>query len=178
LPPEIEEKTDLPEVAELDTTPVPEPIPEEIAPVTHVEPEPEQPEPEDDGSKKGGWFSRLTSGLTKSTTKITQGITDLVTKKKLDQDALDELEEVLISADLGPVTAMKVVEDFSKDRFGKDISEDEIKEALSASITKILEPVAIPLAIKKPEDGSPFVILTCGVNGAGKTRRWKMALIS
>lgn len=160
IPPEIEEKLDLPEVEELETAPVPEHTP--------IEDRTEAKELADD-SKEGGWFSRLTSGLTKSTTKITQGITDLVTKKKLDQDALDELEEVLISADLGPTTAMKVVEDFSKDRFGKDISEDEIKSALAESITKILTPVATPLEIDKPADGTPFVILTCGVNGAGKT---------
>lgn len=116
----------------------------------------------------GGWLSRLTSGLTKSSTKITQGLSDLLTKKRLDQEMLDELEEVLISADLGPKTAMKVVEDFAAGRFGKDISEEEIKAALAESIAKILGPVAQPLDIEKPENG-PFVILVCGVNGAGKT---------
>jgi len=89
-------------------------------------------------------------------------------KKKLDQDALDDLEDALIEADLGPSTAAKIVEDFSKDRFGKDISEEEIREALAESMTTILEPVAKPLEIKKPQNG-PYVILVCGVNGAGKT---------
>ena len=121
-----------------------------------------------DDSEEGGWFSRLTSGLTKSSTKISTGITDLLTKKKLDQDTLDELEEILISADLGPATAAKVIADFSHDRFGKDIDEEEIREALAASIAKILEPVAKPLFITPPENG-PFTILVCGVNGVGKT---------
>ncbi len=121
-----------------------------------------------DDSNEGGWLSRLTSGLSKSTNKITKGLGDLVTKKKLDQEMLDELEELLISADLGPKTAMKVVEDFSQDRFGKDISAEEVQEALAESIAKILGPVAKPFKIEKPADG-PFVILMCGVNGAGKT---------
>ena len=125
-------------------------------------------EDEQDDSEEGGWFSRLTSGLSKSSNKITQGLTDLITKKKLDQDALDELEEVLITADLGPQTAAKVIEYFAKDRFGKDISEEEIREALALSIEKILAPVAKPIQIHKPENG-PFVIVVCGVNGAGKT---------
>lgn len=121
-----------------------------------------------DHSEEGGWLSRLTRGLSKSTNKITQGLSDLAFKKKLDQDMLDELEEVLIAADLGPKTAAHLIQDFSKDRFGKDISEQEIREALAGSIAKILEPIARQLEIKKPTEG-PFVILVCGVNGVGKT---------
>ncbi len=125
-------------------------------------------EPETEQNEQGGWLSRMTSGLSKSTNKITGGITDVLTKKKLDQDALDALEEVLIEADLGPKTAAKIIAEFSKDRFGKDISEEEIREALAETIAAILEPVAQGLEIKKPE-GAPFVILMTGVNGAGKT---------
>jgi len=163
LTPEIEhEVNDEPDVEileEIDEAPVPAHTP--------IADEKEQEELADD-SEEGGWLSRLTSGLSKSTKKMTQGITDLVTKKKLDEEALEELEDILIAADLGPQTAMKIVEDFSKTRFGKDIAEDEIKEALSEGITAILDPVAKPLEIKKPANG-PFVILVCGVNGAGKT---------
>ena len=144
---------------ELETEPVPE----------HTEAEDVQEAEElEDHSQEGGWLSRLTSGLSKSTSKITTGLTDLVTKKKLDQDMLDSLEEVLIEADLGPKTAMKVIEDFSEGRFGKDLEEGEIREALAESIAKILAPVARPLEIRKPAEG-PFVVLMCGVNGAGKT---------
>jgi fused signal recognition particle receptor len=119
--------------------------------------------------QKGGWFSRLSGGLSKSSRKIGQGLRDVITKRKLDGEALEQLEDLLISADLGPRTAAKVVEDFSRERFGKEIGEDEIREALAESIAKILEPVAGELQMKKPEDGKPFVVLVCGVNGVGKT---------
>lgn len=121
-----------------------------------------------DHTEEGGWLSRLTQGLTKSSTKITKGISELVTKRKLDQATLEQLEEVLITADLGPKTAAKVIEHFSRDRFGKDIEESEIRDALAESVTDILIPVAKELTFEKPESG-PFVLLVCGVNGAGKT---------
>lgn len=114
------------------------------------------------------WVSRMGLGLSKSSAKLGQGITDLITKKKLDQETLDALEELLITADLGPTTAAKVIADFSRDRFGKDLEESEIRAALSASISNILDPVARPLDFTKPENG-PLVVLVCGVNGAGKT---------
>lgn len=127
------------------------------------------PPPAREGDRPGEtWVSRLGWGLSKSSAKLGQGIADLITKKKLDQDTLDALEEVLITADLGPQTAAKVIADFSKDRFGKDLDEHEIRAALSSSISTILGPVARPLAFTKPEIG-PFVVLVCGVNGAGKT---------
>ena len=142
----------------------------EVAPTPKHTPIADAQEAEDlsDHSDEGGWLSRLTSGLSKSTNKITTGISDVLTKKKLDQEALDSLEDVLIEADLGPKTAAKVIENFSKDRFGKDISEEEIKEALADTIAEILEPVAKPLTIEKPDNG-PYVILMAGVNGVGKT---------
>lgn len=123
---------------------------------------------ENDHSNEGGWFSRLTNSLGKSSSKITKNLSDIITKSKLDQGALDSLEDILIEADLGPKTAARIIQDFSKDRFGKDISEEEIKEALAQSMTKILEPVAKPLVIDTAA-GTPYVILICGVNGAGKT---------
>lgn len=142
---------------ELDETPVPDHTPIEDA---------KEQEELKDHSSEAGWFSRLTQGLTRSTQKITQGLTDIITKTRLDQEALDRLEELLIAADLGPKTAAKVIEDFSKGRFGKDISEDEIRAALAESIAKILVSVAKPLDVSAAK---PFVVLVCGVNGAGKT---------
>lgn len=128
-----------------------------------------QPASVREGDRPGEtWVSRMGWGLSKSSAKLGQGIADLITKKKLDQETLDALEEVLITADLGPQTAAKVIADFSKDRFGKDLDENEIRVALSASISKILDPVVKPLEFIKPENG-PFVVLVCGVNGAGKT---------
>ncbi len=153
-------ETDMDVIDDLEYTPTPEP--------ETIEDVQAQEELDVDNAEEGGWFSRLTKGLGKSTNKITQGLTDVLTKTKLDQDTLDQLEEVLIEADLGPKTAMRVIEEFAKDRFGKDISEEEVKEALAETVTNILEPVAKPLIITKPDDG-PFVLLVCGVNGAGKT---------
>lgn len=121
-----------------------------------------------DHSEEGGWLTRLTKGLSKSSKKLGQGITDLVTKKKLDQDSLDALEDLLITADLGPKTAAKIVEEFSRERFGKEIEEGEVRGALAESIATILEPVAKEIEFSKPENG-PFVVLVCGVNGVGKT---------
>ncbi len=123
-------------------------------------------EPEIVQQEEKGWLSRLTGGLSKSTQKITGGIGDILTKRKLDQEILDSLEELLITADLGPKTAAKIVGEFGQDRFGKDISEDEVKEALAEGIAKILTPVAKPLEMT---DVTPFTMLICGVNGVGKT---------
>lgn len=121
-----------------------------------------------DHSAEGGWFSRLTSGLSKSAHKFTQGLSDVLTKSKIDADALSRLEDLLLTADLGPQVAGKIIEEFADSRFGKEVTEEEVKTALADSIEKILAPVAKPLVIEKPAEG-PFVILVCGVNGAGKT---------
>lgn len=116
-----------------------------------------------DHTKEGGWLSRLTGGLKKSSAKFS----DILTKRKLDEDALEELEEALITADLGPKTAAKIVADFSATRFGKEVEEGEIKQALAESMTNILTPVAVPLTVDSTK--KPFVILVTGVNGVGKT---------
>ncbi len=121
-----------------------------------------------DHSDEGGWLSRLTKGLSKSSNKITQGLSDLLTKRKLDKDALQDLEDLLIMADLGPATAARIVKEFGENRFGKELDDAEIRGALAAQIEVILTPVAVPLAPSKQADG-PYVILMTGVNGVGKT---------
>lgn len=113
------------------------------------------------------WLQRLSSGLSASSQKLTQGIVDTVTKRPLDQEALDELEEQLIAADLGPSLAAKLTEQFGKTRFGKQVSEDEVKQALAEQIDVILQPVAKVFEIDRSK--KPFVILMVGVNGSGKT---------
>ncbi len=118
--------------------------------------------------EEGGWLSRLSKGLSKSSNKLSDNITGVFTKRKLDQEALDELEETLIMADLGPKTAAKIVEEFSREKFEKEVSANEIKHALANQIAEILTPVAQPLDIEQ-SDAKPFVTLVCGVNGAGKT---------
>lgn len=114
-----------------------------------------------------GWLARLASGLAKSSTRLVTGISDIFTKRKLDDAALTELEDLLIAADLGTATAGRLTGALAKARFGKDISPEEVREAFAADITKVLEPVALPLSVDPAR--KPFVILMVGVNGAGKT---------
>lgn len=116
---------------------------------------------------KPGWWKRLTAGLSKSTSALSEGITAIFTKRKLDQAAIDELEELLITADLGPQLAAKLVADFAKNRFGKDVTDQEVREALAAQITELLAPIAKPLTLDPALH--PAVVLMVGVNGAGKT---------
>lgn len=114
------------------------------------------------------WVSRLGMGLAKSSAKLSQDIGDLFTKSKLDESSLEELEEILIQADLGPHTAARVIAAFSEKRFDENADAVQIRTALAESMAAILGPVAKPLAIEKPAAG-PFTILVCGVNGVGKT---------
>lgn len=116
---------------------------------------------------EGGWFKRLTAGLRKSSSKLVGGIGDLLTKRKLDDAALEELEELLITADLGAATAAKLTANLAKTRFGKDVTGDEVRQAFAEDIAGMLAPVAKPLEIDAGQ--KPFVILVVGVNGAGKT---------
>ena len=114
-----------------------------------------------------GWFGRLKQGLSRSTGRLTDGLTGLFTKRKLDDEALEELEEALITADLGVSAAGRIVENFRKSRFGKEVTDQEVKEALAAEIGAILAPVAKPLEIDTSR--KPHVVLVVGVNGTGKT---------
>lgn len=116
----------------------------------------------------GGWLSRLSAGLTKSTLKIGQGIADLVAKKKLDAATLSALEDILIAADLGPKTAAKIIAQIRDKSIDRDLSDMEIRMLVADEIAEILRVSAKPLVIKRPETG-PFVMLVAGVNGAGKT---------
>ncbi len=115
----------------------------------------------------GGFFSRLKEGLSRSTTKITEGITAVFKKRRLDDEALEELEDLLLSADLGVDAAARVIAEFRRTRFGKEVTEDEIRQALAEEIAAILAPVAKPLVLDPAK--KPHVILVVGVNGTGKT---------
>jgi fused signal recognition particle receptor len=117
--------------------------------------------------EKKGWFKRLTAGLKKSSTAISSGVTGIFTKRKLDDETLEELEDLLITTDLGVSVAAKLTETLAKDRYDKEISDEEVKQILAEEVTKILAPVAKPLV---PNPGNcPHIILMAGVNGAGKT---------
>ncbi len=122
----------------------------------------------DNAEMTGGWLSRLSAGLTKTTTKMTQGLTDLVAKKKLGADQIALLEEILLSADVGPRTTQKILSAISAQLVDRDVTPHDLKKILAAEITAILAPCAKPLLIRRPDNG-PFTMLVCGVNGVGKT---------
>lgn len=118
-------------------------------------------------AERQGWFSRLASGLKRSSDTLSSSITSVFTKRKLDAATLDELEDVLIQADLGIETAMAITEALRKDRFEKDVSDEDVRVVLAGEVETVLAPVARPLVID--QDKKPFVILMIGVNGSGKT---------
>ncbi|PHQ71201.1 MAG: signal recognition particle-docking protein FtsY [Sneathiella sp.] len=120
-----------------------------------------------DNEEKKGWFRRLKDGLTRSSSAISTGITDIFTKRKLDDDVLEELEELLITSDLGVTTAARITANIAKTRYNKEVEPDEIRAALADEIAAILEPVAQPFELQ--ETRKPHVVLVVGVNGSGKT---------
>jgi fused signal recognition particle receptor len=175
-------------------SPEPEPAPPPAAPVAPVEPEdlpppgppettpeyiedmegrlvaapqPVPPSPPEPAQPQQGWFARLASGLKRSSDNLTTSITSVFTKRKLDAATLDELEDVLIQADLGVDTAMAITETLRRDRFDKDVSGEDVRAVLAAEVEKVLGPVARPLVVDAAK--KPFVILMIGVNGSGKT---------
>ncbi|PWS37740.1 signal recognition particle-docking protein FtsY [Falsiroseomonas bella] len=124
-------------------------------------------EPEPEPEQRGGWFARLKAGLSRSTARLTETITTVFRKRKLDDEALEELEDTLITADLGLPAARRIVEGFRKTRFGKEVTDEEVKATLAESIAEILVPVAKPLELRPAR--APHVVLVVGVNGTGKT---------
>ena len=117
---------------------------------------------------KRGWLSRLTEGLTRSSKQMSEQITQVfVAKEPLDQAKLDELEEMLIEADLGPHSAARITQRFADAKFGKQVDEREIKEALAQAIG---EELSAREGDFDPLSGArPYVVLFIGVNGSGKT---------
>lgn len=117
--------------------------------------------------KKKSLFQRMKEGLTRSTKNLSDGITGIFTRKKLDRATLDELEELLIGADLGLDAAAAIAEAVGRDRYDKEVSPEEIRKIVADEIAEVLKPVEKPLEIDAAK--KPFVILMAGVNGAGKT---------
>ncbi|MBT4890225.1 MAG: signal recognition particle-docking protein FtsY [Rhodospirillales bacterium] len=113
------------------------------------------------------WFDRLKSGLGRTTEKLSSGISDLFRSRKLDREALEELEELLIMADMGVTTATRLSGALAKNKFDKEVTSQEVREALAGEIATILEPAAKPLEIDTSH--KPYIVLVCGVNGSGKT---------
>ncbi len=120
-----------------------------------------------DPEKKKNWFQKLKTGLFKSSEKITEGVKKIFVNKKLDIETLNNLEELLIMADLGPSAAEKLTAELANEKFDKNIKQDEVRIFLASKIEEVLKNVAKPLTFNNAEN--PCVILVVGVNGTGKT---------
>lgn len=114
-----------------------------------------------------GWLARLGAGLRKSSTAITGGLARIFTHRKVDAATIDELEELLITSDLGPATAAKLAEAIRARRFEGEAEITVVAETLAGEIAKILAPLARPLEFATA--AKPHVVLVVGVNGSGKT---------
>ena len=122
---------------------------------------------ESPGSEKRGWFTRLRGGLARSSSKLAEGIGAILTKRRLDEAMIGELEELLIGVDLGVSTAARLTRDLAKARFDQEVTAEEVKERFAEDIAAELRPYAKPLAIDPAH--RPHVMLVVGVNGSGKT---------
>ena len=155
----------------------PAPPEPEAQPLPAAEPEPDaetlpeavpeaasEPAPSE---KKPGFFGRLKAGLSRSTGRLGDGITGIFTKAKLDDETLEELEDLLISADLGAKAASDVTAALAKGRYDKEISDTEVREVLAETVAERLAPYAQALEIDPQK--KPHVVLVVGVNGTGKT---------
>lgn len=118
-------------------------------------------------TKKPGFLKRLTSGLSRSSSRLADGLTGVFTKRKLDEETLEELEDLLIASDLGAGVAARVTTNLAKDRFDKEVTDTEIKQALATEITSVLKPRE--KLVDFSEGPRPRVVLFVGVNGSGKT---------
>jgi len=125
-------------------------------------PEPAEPE--------GNIFQRMSRGLKRSTSKLSENVTGAFTKRLLDEEALEELEDMLIASDLGVKPSLRIVQKLEDQRFNTQIDDREVREAMAEVITDTLTPYQIPLKLKhEPGSGELEVILFVGVNGSGKT---------
>lgn len=116
---------------------------------------------------KQSWWRRLSAGLKRTSSSLGTAVADLVTKRKLDRAMLDDIEDVLLRADLGTEVAARIAEAVGKGRYDKSVSAEDVTTIVATEVEKVLSPVAKPLEIDSSH--KPFVILVVGVNGSGKT---------
>ncbi|MDX8443731.1 signal recognition particle-docking protein FtsY [Mesorhizobium australafricanum] len=164
----------------------PQPIHAEIAPEPELVPPPPKPAPSPgkvtvakkveqkaepvkapEPAPRRSWFQRMRDGLARSSRELTGNIAGVFTKRKLDDDTLQDLEDVLIRADLGVETALRVTDSLAASRYGRDVSDAEVRAVMAAEVEKVLTPVARPLELDLSH--KPHVVLVVGVNGTGKT---------
>lgn len=118
-------------------------------------------------SDNGGWWSRLKQGLKRSSDRLGDGLKAILVTRKLDQNTLDELEDLLITSDLGVESAAFLRESLAKQRLDQEVTLEEVKLLLANAIEAILDPVAQPFPMNLTR--KPNVVLMVGVNGSGKT---------
>ena len=126
-----------------------------------------EPPPPASEAPKLPWFQRLSQGLARSSRELSGSIAGVFTKRRLDDETLQDLEDVLIRADLGMETALRITDALSASRYGRDVSDADVRTIMAAEIEKVLAPVAKPLELDLSH--KPHVILVVGVNGTGKT---------
>ncbi|AIL12880.1 cell division protein FtsY [Candidatus Paracaedimonas acanthamoebae] len=114
-----------------------------------------------------GWLSKLKEGLKRTSNKITEGLESILVKKKLDKEMLEEIEDLLLSTDLGVATTKKLIDILEKNRFNQEVTSVEIKNFLAEEISKSLSSFGSPILIEKTS--CPHVVLVVGINGSGKT---------
>jgi fused signal recognition particle receptor len=147
----------------------PDAISPEAAEVATAEPDAAETAAEapSDTAGAGGWFGRLRAGLSRSSAPLTQGINTIFLRRRLDNAALGELEDLLIASDMGMGVAGEVVEALRRTRFNQEVSPEEVRAALAEEVIRLIEPVMKPLRLDPAK--RPFAILVVGVNGSGKT---------
>ncbi|PTE07635.1 signal recognition particle-docking protein FtsY [Mesorhizobium helmanticense] len=142
------------------------PVPGKVTVTRKVEQKAE-PQKAPEPVQRRSWFQRMKDGLARSSRELTGNIAGVFTKRKLDEDTLQDLEDVLIRADLGMETALRVTDALAASRYGKDVSDTEVRAIMAAEVEKVLTHVAMPLELDLSH--KPHVILVVGVNGTGKT---------
>jgi len=186
LPPSAEAGTEIAPPIRQPAPVEPQPIHAEIAPEPEAVPSPPKPTPSagkvtvskkveqkaepvkaPEPAPRRSWFQRMREGLARSSRELTGNIAGVFTKRKLDEDTLQDLEDVLIRADLGVETALRVTDSLASSRYGRDVSDSEVRAVMAAEVEKVLTPVAKPLELDLSH--KPHVILVVGVNGTGKT---------
>jgi fused signal recognition particle receptor len=134
---------------------------------TEKAPGPASEGPSPEAAASEGWYTRLRSGLSRSSRELSGSITGIFTKRRLDEAMLEELEDALIQADLGLDMAERITQALRRDRFAKQVTPEEVRAILAREVERVLDPVEAPLDIDFTK--KPFVVLVVGVNGTGKT---------
>ncbi|HTT79193.1 MAG TPA: signal recognition particle-docking protein FtsY [Stellaceae bacterium] len=120
-----------------------------------------------EGEERRGWLGRLRAGLSRSSARLNDGINAIFLRRRLDDAALEELEELLVASDMGMGVAAEVVQALRRTRFNQEVTPEEVRAALAEEVTRLVERVERPLRLDAAR--KPFVILVVGVNGSGKT---------